>query len=65
MCLPADMAYEVKEELTISREGDVVTLRPVRPSSTSFLELPKANDEFLQGRTVIVDDEGRGDPSSR
>lgn len=29
--LPADMACEGVEKLAISREGDVVTLRPVRP----------------------------------
>ena len=52
--LPADMAYEGVEELAISREGDVVTLRPVRPSWTSFLELPKADDEYLQERPVVI-----------
>ncbi|MGM0695073.1 MAG: type II toxin-antitoxin system VapB family antitoxin [Pseudomonadota bacterium] len=59
--LPADMAYEGVEELVIFREGDVVTLRPARPSWTSFFELPKADDEYLQERPVIVSDEGGGD----
>ena len=54
VCLPGDMAYEDVEELAISREGDVVTLRPVRPSWTSFLELPKADDEYLQERPVVI-----------
>jgi len=52
--LPADMAYEGVEELAISREGDVVTLRPVRPSWTTFLELPKADGEYLQERSVVM-----------
>lgn len=52
--LPADMAYKGVVELAISREGDVVTLRPVRPSWTSFLELPKADDEYLQERPVVI-----------
>ena len=52
--LPADMAYEGVEELAISREGDVVTLRPVRPSWTTFLELPKADGECLQERSVVM-----------
>lgn len=58
--LPADMAYEGVEELEISREGDVISLRPVRPSWTSFSWLPKADAGFLQERpVVIVTDKGR------
>jgi len=57
--LPADMAYEGVAELEISREGDVITLRPLRPSWESFSELPKADDDFLEQRPVIVADEGR------
>lgn len=64
VCLPADMAYEGMEELEISRDGDVITLRPVRPSWASLFELPKADAEFLQERPVIVGDEGRDDPPS-
>ncbi|ERS91626.1 hypothetical protein Q671_15835 [Halomonas sp. PBN3] len=56
VCLPADMAYEGVEELAISRKGDVVTLRPVRPSWTSFLEMPKAEDTYLQERLAVVGD---------
>lgn len=59
VCLPADMAYEGVEELEISRDGDVIALRPVRPSWTSFLELPKVDSEFLQERPVVIADEGR------
>ena len=57
--LPADMAYEGVGELEISREGDVITLRPVRPSWATLADLPKADDEFLQERSVIVGDESR------
>ncbi len=57
--LPADMAYEGIGELEITREGDVITLRPVRPSWTSFAELPKADDNFLIDRPDVVSDEGR------
>lgn len=65
VCLPADMAYEGVEALEISRDGDVITLRPIRPSWASFPELPKADAEFLQERPVIVGDEGRDDLPSR
>ncbi|WP_193092872.1 type II toxin-antitoxin system VapB family antitoxin [Halomonas colorata] len=57
--LPADMSYEGIGELEITREGDVITLRPVRPSWTSFAELPKADDNFLIDRPDVVSDEGR------
>lgn len=57
--LPADMAYEGVGELEISREGDVITLRPVRPSWATLADLPKADNEFLQERPVVVGDEGR------
>ena len=57
--LPADMAYEGVGELEISREGDVITLRPARPSWVSFPELAKADPDFLQERPTVVGDEGR------
>ncbi|CAG8865761.1 hypothetical protein PS627_01680 [Pseudomonas fluorescens] len=57
--LPIDMAYEGVGELEISREGDVITLRPARPSWSSLLEMPIADPDFLQERPVVVSDEGR------
>nr|WP_033195406.1 virulence-associated protein vagC [Kushneria aurantia] len=61
-CPPADMAYEGVGELEISREGDVITLRPVRPCWASLSELPKADGQFLEERRSVVDDEGRFAP---
>ncbi|CAM3593141.1 Virulence-associated protein VagC [Pseudomonas reidholzensis] len=57
--LPNDMAYEGVGELEISREGDVITLRPARPSWATFSELPKADADFLEERPAVVSDEGR------
>ncbi|SOB75338.1 antitoxin VapB [Marinobacter sp. LV10R510-11A] len=57
--LPADMAYAGTGELEISRDGDVITLRPVRSSWASFADLPRADAEFLQERPVVAGDEGR------
>jgi len=57
--LPVDMTYEGVGELEICRKGDVITLRPVRPSSASFVELPAADADFLQDRPVVIGDEGR------
>ena len=57
--LPNDMAYDGGGELEITRVGDTITLRPVRPSWTSLAELPKADVDFLNERPSIVSDEGR------
>lgn len=56
---PADMSYEGVGELEISRNGDIITLRPVRPNWTSLAELPKADADFLQERQSVNGDEGR------
>ncbi len=57
--LPADMAYTDVGELEITRHGDTITLRPVRPSWLSLGQLTKAKDDFLNERPVVIDDEGR------
>ncbi|MGY2286007.1 type II toxin-antitoxin system VapB family antitoxin [Pseudomonas gingeri] len=57
--LPNDMAYEGVGELEITRNGDVITLRPVRPSWQSLAELPAVDADFLQERPDIIGDEGR------
>lgn len=57
--LPSDMAYEGVGELEITREGDTITLRPVRASWQSLADLPKADADFLEERPTIIGDEGR------
>ena len=56
---PADMSYEGVSELEITRSGDTITLRPVRPNWLSLAELPKLDAELLTERPPIVSDEGR------
>jgi antitoxin VapB len=57
--LPQDMAFDGVGELEIVKEGDVITLRPARPSWTSLAELPKADADFLQDGTAMASEEGR------
>lgn len=57
--LPKDMQFDGVQELEISKQGDVVTLRPVRPSWSSFAALEKADTDFLQDRPDVLTDEGR------
>lgn len=57
--LPQDMAFDGIGELEILKEGDVITLRPARPSWTSLANLPKADADVLEERTLVASDEGR------
>lgn len=57
--LPADMAYTDVGELEITRNGDTITLRPARPTWLSLADLPTADEDFLQERPSVVDDEDR------
>ncbi|EOD0531483.1 type II toxin-antitoxin system VapB family antitoxin [Escherichia coli] len=57
--LPRDLDFEGVSELEIVREGDSIILRPVRPAWGSFLELEKADPDFMTEREDVVSDEGR------
>jgi len=52
--LPKDMAYQGVDRLEIIRKGDIVILRPLRPSWTTFNDLPKADSDFLQDRKNVI-----------
>ncbi|MFA5522582.1 MAG: AbrB/MazE/SpoVT family DNA-binding domain-containing protein [Castellaniella sp.] len=57
--LPADIVYKGVKELEISRDGDVITLRPARPSWASLIELPQTDTDLFCRRPVVVEDEGK------
>ena len=57
--LPKDMEFDGVSELEIVKNGDSITLRPLRPSWASFAELPKTDEDFLQNRPPVISDEGR------
>lgn len=57
--LPADMAYEGVGHLEITRNGDTITLRPVRPNWQSLAELPKADSDFLTERPIVLRDDSK------
>lgn len=57
--LPKDMEFDNVSELEIVKIGDVITLRPIRPSWQSLTTLPQADADFLQDRPSIVNNEGR------
>jgi antitoxin VapB len=57
--IPKDMAFPDNKELEITREGDTLILRPVRPDWLSYANVDKADDDFLLERPDIISDEGR------
>ena len=57
--LPKDMEFDDVSELEIIKTGDVITLRPIRPSWQSLNTLPKADTDFFFFRPTIIGDEGR------
>ncbi|HED4020697.1 type II toxin-antitoxin system VapB family antitoxin [Citrobacter freundii] len=54
--IPRDMDFEGVSELAISREGDTITLRPVRPSWSSLKDVEKADSDFLVERNSVIED---------
>lgn len=59
--LPRDMDFEGVSELEITRDGDTIILRPIRPTWASFLQEEKADPDFMTERENVVSDEGRFD----
>lgn len=51
--IPKDMRFEGVAELEIRREGDTILLRPVRPTWTSFADVPRADADFMTDRPVV------------
>ncbi len=57
--LPKDLEFDGVSELEIHKDGDVITLRPVRPNWVSFSDVEKADDDFMAERSDVISDEGR------
>jgi len=57
--LPKDMEFNGLSELEIVKEGDTIILRPPRPSWRSLLNCESADDDFLNDRDEIINDDGR------
>jgi len=57
--LPKDIEIEGVTEYIATRVGDTIVLKPSRPSWHSFTEIGRADDDFLQNREAVFEDEGR------
>ncbi|MDD9341351.1 MAG: type II toxin-antitoxin system VapB family antitoxin [Providencia heimbachae] len=56
--LPKDFDFDGVNELEISREGDRIILRPVKPNWISLKNEEKADSDFLLERDDVIE-EGR------
>ena len=57
--LTKDFEFEGVNELEIYKEGDVITLRPVRPDWLSYGQQQQSDDDFMTNREDVIVDEGR------
>jgi len=53
--IPREMSYDGASELEVRRVGDVIMMRPVRPSWQSFFDLPAADDGFMAERPDVIE----------
>jgi antitoxin VapB len=53
------MEFEGVRELEIVKEGNSLFLRPARPSWISLVDYEAADDDFLQNREDIIEEDGR------
>ncbi len=56
---PREMEYQEVSELEIIKNGDVITLRPIRPNWLSLANVNKTDSDFLAERKEVISDEGR------
>lgn len=57
--LPKGIEIEGVTEYVATRVGDTIVLKPARPNWLSFSEIAKADDDFLQDREAVFEDQGR------
>jgi antitoxin VapB len=53
--IPKSMEFADVTEVEVSREGDMLILRPLRGSWLSFADLPTADSDFMQDRAELLD----------
>lgn len=53
--IPKSMEFADVTEVEVSREGDMLILRPLRESWLSFAELPSADQDFMQDRVELLE----------
>jgi antitoxin VapB len=62
--LPREFEFPGVTELAIEKQGEAILLKPVRPSWTSFMDEPRADEDFLGHRPDLIE-EGRFSPDEK
>lgn len=57
--LPKDMEFSGVSELEITKIGNSIILKPIRPSWISLTNVENTDDDFLQQREDVISDDGR------
>ena len=55
--IPREFEFKGVSEVEISKKGDCLIIRPSRPSWRSFWDLPKVNDDLLNERPDIFNED--------
>lgn len=59
--IPKKMNFEGVTRLHIEKHGDTIIMKPLRPSWSSFLDLDKADDDFMVERENVLLNKGSFD----
>jgi antitoxin VapB len=54
--IPRDLEFHGIKEVEIIKDGDCLILKPFKPSWTSFLDIEKADADFLNERPAVIDE---------
>ncbi len=55
--IPKALEFSGVDEVHIRRDGDTLVLTPVRKNWTSFQSLPAADEDFMQERPELMDED--------
>lgn len=54
--IPKELEFEGINEVEVTRQGDSIVLTPKRKSWGSFVDVNKADDDFMTQRSDVVED---------
>ena len=56
--IPKKMNFEGVTRLQVEKHGDTILMMPLRPSWSSFLDVDKADDDFMVERENVLLNKG-------
>ena len=55
--IPKMYEFQGIDEVIVTKKGDTIILSPVRKNWTSFMELSKADDDFMSSRPKLFEED--------